>query len=72
MLAFVSVLVGGLCGGLIGFAVVDLSCDEGCTVWAGLVGVLSALVAATGTAVVAVLALRSSAEWRQAGTRRPA
>ena len=64
VLAFVSVVVAGACGGLIGFAVIDLGCNGGCLIAAGLTGLAAATAAATGTAVVAVLVLRSSAEWR--------
>ena len=64
ILAFASIIAAGACGGLIGFTVTDISCDNGCAVGAGLVGLLAAVGAAAGTAVVAVLMLRSSAEWR--------
>jgi hypothetical protein len=64
VLAFVAILIGGACGGLIGFAVVDLQCGGDCDVTAGLVGVLGAVVAAVGVGVVSVLALRAMGEWR--------
>lgn len=63
VLAVVAILIGGLCGGLIGFAVTDISCTDGCTTEAGLVGVVAAIGCALGVAVVAVLALRAMAEW---------
>ena len=56
-------MIAGLCGGLIGYAVMDLQCDDGCTVVAGLVGVASAIGAAAGVAIVAVLTLRAMSEW---------
>ena len=65
VLAFASILVGGLCGGLIGYAVPDLQCTSGCGgAEAGLGALVGALVAAGGVAVVAVLVLRAMAEWR--------
>ncbi|MDZ7673680.1 MAG: hypothetical protein U5K30_01210 [Acidimicrobiales bacterium] len=64
VLAFASILVAGLCGGLIGYAIVDLQCDGDCTVLAGLVGVAGAVVFAVGVGIVAVLAMRAMAEWR--------
>jgi uncharacterized membrane protein YuzA (DUF378 family) len=64
VLAFVSILVGGLCGGLIGWAFVDLQCTGDCGVEAGVAGVFGAVVGAAGVAVVAVLALRAMGEWR--------
>jgi hypothetical protein len=70
ILAFVAVLVAGLCGGLIGFGVVDLSCDGGCTLAATGAGVGGALLCAAGVAVVAVLTLRAMGEWRAGGRRR--
>jgi len=69
VLAFSAVIVAGVCGGLIGFAVMDLSCDDGCTTTAGLVGLGTAVGAAIGTGIVAVLTLRAAAEWR---AREPA
>lgn len=64
VLAFASILIAGLCGGLIGYAVVDLQCEGDCTAPAGLAGLAGAVVFAVGVGVVAVLALRAMAEWR--------
>ncbi|MBV9951318.1 MAG: hypothetical protein JO291_05175 [Acidimicrobiia bacterium] len=65
VLAFVAILVGGLCGGLIGYSVTDLQCTSGCGgTKAGLGALVGALLAAGGVAVVAVLVLRAMAEWR--------
>ena len=61
--AFVSIVVAGVCGGLIGFAFSDLQCEGSCggvNTFAALAG---ALLAAGGTAVVAVLVLRAMGEW---------
>ncbi len=69
VLAFAAIVVAGVCGGLIGFAVMDLGCDGGCTIAAGLVGLGTAAGAAAGTGVVAVLALMASAEWRAQQSR---
>ncbi|MFT5201065.1 MAG: putative lipid-binding transport protein (Tim44 family) [Candidatus Aldehydirespiratoraceae bacterium] len=63
VLAVLAILVGGLCGGLIGFAVTDISCTDGCTGTASIAGLASAIGCAVGVAVVAVLALRAMAEW---------
>ena len=63
LLAFSGILLAGLCGGLIGYAFVDLQCEGDCTVQAGIGGLLGALVFAAGTGVVAVLALRAMNEW---------
>jgi hypothetical protein len=68
VLAFVAILIGGLCGGLIGYGFVDLQCTDDCTVLAGAAGLLGALIGAVGVGVVAVLALRAMAEWN---TRPP-
>ena len=72
VLAFVAILVAGLCGGLIGYAVVDLQCEGDCTVSAGLVGLLGAVLFAAGVGVVAVLALRAMGEWREIQHRETA
>ncbi len=63
ILAFVAILVGGLCGGLIGYGFTDLSCASDCTALAGGAGLLGAVIGAVGVGVVAVLALRAMAEW---------
>lgn len=81
LLAFVAILVGGLSGGLIGYAFTDLQCgpdhptnaraqiaaaaDRGCNAWSGVGGVVGAVVGAGGTGVVAVLVLRAMSEWRR-------
>ncbi len=62
-LAVAAILVGGLCGGLIGYSVTDLQCNDGCTTLAGAVGIASAVGTALGVAIVAVLTLRAMAEW---------
>lgn len=64
-LAFVSILVAGLCGALIGSSFVRIQCDDGCTMAAGLAGVAGAAIFAGGVAVVAVLVLRAMGEWRR-------
>lgn len=72
VIAFVSILLGGLAGGLIGFALVDLQCEGDCGVPKGL-GLLSgAVMCAGGMAIVAVLALRAMGEWREVSDREHA
>ncbi len=72
VIAFVSVLLGGLAGGLIGFALVDLQCEGDCTVAKGLGLLVGAVVCAGGMAIVAVLALRAMGEWREVSDREQA
>jgi ABC-type Co2+ transport system permease subunit len=70
-LTVLSVVVAGVCGGLIGWAVADLQCDGSCDAQVGLAGLFGALLAAGGTAVIAVLAVHAMAEWQaQEGRRR--
>ena len=69
-LAFASILVGGLCGGLIGFAYIDLQCEGNCALWTGLGALVGAIAGAIGLAVVAILTLRAMEEWRLFGGRR--
>ncbi|MDH3752789.1 MAG: hypothetical protein OEU32_02855 [Acidimicrobiia bacterium] len=64
VLAFLSVLVGGLCGGLIGYGFVDLQCEGDCTAWLGTGAIVGAVAGAVGVAIVAVLALRAMDEWQ--------
>jgi predicted lipid-binding transport protein (Tim44 family) len=72
VLAIAAILVAGLSGGLIGFAVTEILCVDGCTTRAGIVGVVTAIAAASGVAIVAVLALRAMAEWHADETRAQA
>ena len=79
LLAFAAILVGGLCGGLIGYAITDLQCgandrpvaeaqadaDDGCGTILGIGAVTGAVMGAGGVAVIAVLVLRAMAEWRR-------
>jgi hypothetical protein len=69
--AFVAILVGGVAGGLIGFGFAELQCTGDCTVPAASAAAVGAILAAAGTAVIAVLVLRAMGEWRQIGDRRP-
>ena len=70
ILAFASILVGGLTGGLIGWALVDLPADDGSGLLAALAGLAGAVIGAGGVAVVATLALRAMGEWRTIGHQR--
>ena len=63
VLAFVAILVGGLCGGLIGYGFADLQCTGDCTSLAGAAGLLGAAIGAIGVGIVAILALRAMGEW---------
>jgi hypothetical protein len=68
--AFVAVVVAGLSGAAIGFGLVDIGCSGDCGTLSGLGALVGALVAAGGVAIVAVLLLRSMAEWKAGGIRR--
>ena len=67
IIAFVSILVGGLGGSLIGYKLVDIQYDGVSATPLGLGLVIGAIVTAGGTAVIAVLVLRASGEWRDFG-----
>lgn len=62
-LAFVSILVAGGCGGLIGYAFSDLQCEGSCGAQNTVGSLVGAVIAAVGTAIVAVLVLRAMGEW---------
>ncbi len=62
ILAFGSILVGGIAGGFIGYAFADLGGISSSS--AGFVTFLGAVIGAGGVAVVAVLTLRALGEWR--------
>lgn len=64
-MAFVSIILAGLCGGLIGWSVTTIGCTSGCSTAGALGGLIGAVFAAAGVAVVAVLALRAMGEWKR-------
>jgi hypothetical protein len=68
--AFASILLGGLAGGLIGYALADVQCTGDCDVALGIGVVAGSVVSAGGTAVVAVLGLRALGEWREMNDAR--
>lgn len=72
ILAFVAILVAGLCGGLIGWAVTDIQISSDNSPLPLIGGILGAVIAAGGVAVVAVLALRAMTEWRTIDERQKA
>jgi len=63
-LAFVSILVGGVAGALIGYALVDIQAENASDVILGVGLLVGAIVTAGGTAIVAILVLRAIGEWR--------
>jgi hypothetical protein len=65
LLAFAAIVVAGLCGGLIGYAIVNVQCRKACTTPEGLGALGGAVLAAGGVAIVAVLVLRAMGEWRR-------
>lgn len=72
VIAFVAILLGGLAGGLIGYALVDLQCEGDCTAWKGVGLLIGAVGCAVGMAIVSVLALRAMGEWREITDRERA
>lgn len=63
--AFIGVLAGGLAGGFIGHALVDIQCAGECAAAKGWGLLIGAVGAALGMAVVAVLGLRAMGEWSE-------
>lgn len=70
ILAYVSILIGGLAGGVIGYALADVQCTGDCDVALGIGIVTGSVISAGGTAVVAVLGLRALGEWREMSDRK--
>jgi hypothetical protein len=64
IMAITAITVSGLCGGLVGYAVTDLQCQNRCETLSGFIGLSSALLAAGGVSVVANLALKAMSEWK--------
>jgi hypothetical protein len=69
LLAFVSILLGGFAGALIGYALVDIQTSDASDLALGLGLLIGAVVTAAGTAVVAILVLRAIGEWRDINDR---
>jgi hypothetical protein len=65
ILAFIAILMGGLAGGFIGFALVDVQCTGNCSLPLSIGIILGSTISAGGTAIVAVLGLRALGEWRE-------
>ncbi len=65
VLAFGAIALAGGCGGLIGWAFVNLQCSGECEVPKAVGAVTGSLVASVGVAVVAVLGLRAMGEWKR-------
>ena len=63
--AFAAIMVSGILGSIIGYGVVKVQCTNGCGLWPEVGAILGALFFAGGAAVVAVLVLRASGEWRR-------
>jgi hypothetical protein len=72
IVAFLSIIAGGVAGAVIGHALVDVQCAGDCTTGRGLGILIGALSSAGGMSVVAVLGLRAIGEWRQLGDRTEA
>ena len=66
------ILLGGLAGGLIGYALVDLQYDGDGVAAKGFGLLAGAVISAGGMAIVAVLALRAMGEWREINDRERA
>jgi len=69
VVAFVSILVSGACGALIGYALVDIQSEGASSTAKAVGGLAGGVVGAFGVAVVAVLALRAMGEWKTIQTR---
>jgi len=64
ILGFAAIIVAGICGALIGAAFVHVQRHGSWSVPEGLGGVVGALIAAGGVAVVVVLVMRAMGEWK--------
>jgi hypothetical protein len=70
VVAFVSIIVAGVAGALIGFTLVDLQCQGECDVPNSIGLILGAATGAIGMGVVAVLVLRATGEWKELERRK--
>ena len=70
VVAFVSIIVAGVAGALIGFTLVDLQCQSDCDIPNSIGLILGAATGAFGMGVVAVLVLRATGEWKELEDRK--
>ena len=63
--AFASIVLAGLAGGTIGFALVDVQCSGDWGTASGVGMFIGSVSFAGGMSVVAVLGLRAMGEWRE-------
>jgi hypothetical protein len=70
IVAFVSVIVAGFAGALIGFTLIDLQCQGACDIPNSIGLILGAITGAFGMGVVAVLVLRATGEWKELEDRK--
>jgi len=65
LLAFLAVVIAGAFGGVIGYGLVDISCEGNCD-GAKVAGTfVGSVFAAGGVGIVAVLVLRAMSEWKR-------
>jgi hypothetical protein len=65
LLAFLSVVVAGVFGGIIGYGLVDVGCTGSCQTPKLGATLGGAMLGAGGVGIVAVLVLRAMAEWKR-------
>ena len=70
IVAFVSIIVAGFAGALIGFTLIDLQCQGACDIPNSIGLILGAITGAFGMGVVAVLVLRATGEWKKLEDRK--
>ena len=68
--AYISIIIAGIAGALIGFTLVDLQCQGNCDVPNSIGLILGAATGALGMGVVAVLVLRATGEWKELEDRK--
>ena len=71
VIAFASIVIAGIAGGVIGYSFVDLQTTGDASLATGFGALIGATVTAAGTAIVVVLTLRAMGEWRTIKQRDP-
>jgi hypothetical protein len=71
LLAFAAIVTAGSIGAFIGYALAGISTTSTTTVGDLLGALIGAVIGAGGVGVVAVLALRAMAEWKQTPAQTP-
>ena len=71
-IAFAMIMIVGVLGAILGYALGNATCTDDCSVKAGSFLLIGAVAGALGSAIMSVLALRAMGEWNEIRDRERA